>query len=105
MKFDLDIKTSDIFSDIKIFQPKPFCDFRGDIWTLWEKENVLPEGLEFTLCKIAKSKENVLRGMHDDNTTWKLVTAIKGEVYIIVANNNRNSGHYKKWISFKLFII
>jgi|TARA_Y100000296_G_scaffold47492_1_gene54432 dTDP-4-dehydrorhamnose 3,5-epimerase len=102
MRFGLDIKTSEIFPDIRLFQPKPFCDFRGDIWTLWERENVLPEGLEFTLCKFAKSKENVLRGMHGDFKTWKYMSCPHGEVEFVIADVREGSDTYLRWEKYTL---
>ena len=56
MRFELNVKTSKTFPEVKIFQPEPFQDERGDIWTLWEKEHILPKGLEFRLCKIQEKR-------------------------------------------------
>jgi len=102
MRFDLDIKTSDTFPDIKIFQPKPFHDHRGDIWTIWERENILPKGLEFRLCKLAKSKRNVLRGLHGDFKTWKYMSCPHGEVHFIIVDIREDSDTYLKWEKYIL---
>jgi len=99
MRFDLDIKTSDIFPDIKIFQPKPFHDHRGDIWTIWERENILPDGLEFRMSKFAKSTRDVLRGLHGDFETWKYITCPYGEVYFVIVDIRKDSDTYLKWES------
>ena len=37
--------------------------------------------------------------MHGDNKTWKLVSLV-WLTYFIVANNDKKSDQYKKWISF-----
>ena len=84
------------------YRLRKFRDSRGVVTEIYNKKNFTDFKLNFIQDNFSVSKKNVLRGMHGDNTTWKLVTAIKGEVYIIVANNNRNSDHYKKWISFKI---
>ena len=102
MKFDLNIKTSDIFSDIKIFEANPFHDYRGDIWTIWEKENVLPSGMEFRLSKFAKSQKNVLRGLHGDTKTWKYLTCPYGEVYFVIADIRKDSDTYLKYETYIL---
>ena len=102
MRFELDIKTSKTFSDVKIFQPQPFQDHRGDIWTLWEKESILPKGLEFRLCKIAKSKKNVLRGLHGDFNTWKYMSCVYGEVEFIIVDAREGSETYLKWEKYTL---
>jgi dTDP-4-dehydrorhamnose 3,5-epimerase len=99
MKFDLNIKTSDIFSDIKIFEASSFCDHRGDIWTIWERENILPDGLEFRMSKFAKSTRDVLRGLHGDFETWKYITCPYGEVYFVIVDIRKDSDTYLKWES------
>ena len=46
--FKVEIKTSEVFPEVKILKPDPWFDYRGEMWTFWEKENeVLPEGHEW----------------------------------------------------------
>ena len=47
-------------------------------------------------------KKNVLRGLHGDQKTWKLISCLYGEFQLIVVNNDQNSLEYKKWESFVL---
>ena len=63
--------------EIKICKPLTFKDFRGEIWTKWDKKNF--KNKNFNLCKFTKSKKNVLRGFHGDTKSWKLVSCIKGD--------------------------
>ena len=51
---------------------------------------------------ISISKKKVLRGIHGDNKTWKLVSCLLGKFYLIVVNNKKNSRDYMKWQSFVL---
>ena len=51
---------------------------------------------------ISTSKHNVLRGIHGDAITSKLVTCLYGEFYLVVVNNDQNSSQFKKWQSFYL---
>jgi len=44
----------------------------------------------------------VLRGIHGDGKTWKLITCLYGSFYFVVVNNDPNSDEYKKSISFTL---
>ena len=102
MRFELDIKTSKKFPDVRIFEPLPFQDHRGDIWTLWEKGTMLPQGIDFRLCKIAKSKQNVLRGIHGDYKTWKYMSCIYGEVEFVIVDIREDSSTYLQWEKYTL---
>ena len=43
-----------------------------------------------------------MRGIHGDDSTWKLVSCIYGEFYLVVVNNDPNSSQYKEHVSFTL---
>ena len=96
------MKESNTFPEIKIFQPSLFSDNRGDIWTIWEKENILPDDMEFKLCKFARSKKDSLRGIHGDFKTWKYMSCVQGEVFFIVVDVREHSKTYLKWESYIL---
>jgi dTDP-4-dehydrorhamnose 3,5-epimerase len=44
----------------------------------------------------------VLRGIHGDNKTYKLVSCLYGEFQLIVVNNDPKSSQFKKWQSFDM---
>ena len=48
------------------------------------------------------SSNNVLRGIHGDRETWKLISCLEGKFYLVVVNNDENSPQYKQWESFTL---
>ena len=85
-----------IFSEVAIIDPDQFTDYRGDIWTVYKKSS-FPRDLEFKHDKYSSSRHNVLRGIHGDFETWKLVSCIQGELYFVVVNNRKDSPTYKKW--------
>ena len=58
--------------------------------------------IDFLQDDISVSKKNVLRGIHGNQTTWKLVSCLYGSFQLIVVNNDENSKQYKKWESFDL---
>ena len=102
---DLDIEESKVFSEVKIITPSVNRDERGTIFTTYSKNdynNFLPAGLEFIHDKFAESRKNVLRGLHGDNKTWKLITCIHGEIFEVVADMRPDSKTYLKWDSFQL---
>jgi len=86
---------------IEILEPTHFSDDRGDLWTLWNKNFFTPK-LEFVHDKIATSKKNVLRGLHGDNKSWKLISCLYGEIFLSVVNYDKNSSDYLKTDNFIL---
>jgi dTDP-4-dehydrorhamnose 3,5-epimerase len=85
-----------IFPEVKIYQPDIFTDFRGDLLTLWNKDNFEPK-LDFKHDKISTSRKHVLRGMHGDHKSWKLTSCLQGEMYFVVVDNRPESENYLKW--------
>ena len=83
-----------IFSEIKVFQPEVYTDYRGELWTTWKKENF---DLDFNHDKVSTSRKNVIRGIHGDDKSWKLVTCLYGEMYFVVVDNRPDSDTYLKW--------
>jgi dTDP-4-dehydrorhamnose 3,5-epimerase len=81
-----------------------FEDHRGSYSETYNKNFFLENGIdiEFLQDDISVSKKNVLRGIHGDQKTWKLITCLYGEFQLIVVNNDLQSNEYKKWESFYL---
>ena len=52
-------------------------------------------GKELSIADISVSSKNVLRGIHGDQNTWKLISCLEGEFYLVVINNDENSFQYK----------
>ncbi|MCA9733113.1 MAG: dTDP-4-dehydrorhamnose 3,5-epimerase family protein [Leptospiraceae bacterium] len=105
MAFDLIVGRSKIFDDVFTFQPSVNYDRRGSIFTTYSKEHYqkyLPENIVFIHDKFAESKPNVLRGMHGDSKTWKLVTCIKGDIFQVIVDYRPDSPTYLKWESWHL---
>jgi dTDP-4-dehydrorhamnose 3,5-epimerase len=88
-----------LIKDVNIYEPDVHTDFRGDLWTLWEKRNF---DLDFNHDKVSTSRKNVLRGIHGDFKSWKLVTCLHGELYFIVVDNRIGSKTYLQWDSLIL---
>jgi dTDP-4-dehydrorhamnose 3,5-epimerase len=90
-----------IFPEVKIFQPDVYTDFRGDLWTIWNKDKFEPQ-LDFNHDKVSTSRKHVLRGIHGDSKSWKLITCLYGEMYFVVVDNRPESPNYLKWDSLIL---
>ena len=88
-----------MFKDIKIASNKNFKDFRGLLWTSWQKDNF--KKIKFNHDKFSLSKRKTLRGFHCDFKSWKMVTSVYGKFLFIVIDMRKNSKNYlkhKRWI-------
>jgi dTDP-4-dehydrorhamnose 3,5-epimerase len=91
--------------DLIYFTPTVANDLRGNIWTSYKEEffsKFLPNNLNFKHDKFSQSKQNVLRGIHGDTKSWKLVSCIYGDIYQVVVDLRENSSSYKSWESFNI---
>lgn len=105
MSFDAQIFNSKIFKEVKIFKPSVGRDLRGTIFTTYDDkvyDKYLPENIRFIHDKFAESKKNVLRGLHGDIKTWKLVSCIYGEIFQVAVDMREESPTYLKWDSWIL---
>jgi len=81
-----------------------FEDHRGNYLEIYNKEVYYSAGInqDFIQDDISTSRHNVLRGIHGDSKTWKLVSCLRGSIYLIVVNNIANSSQYREWESFTI---
>ena len=66
--------------EVPIYQPSVFREYRGEIWTTFHsEEHPVMTQINFPKEEISihgrfsRSYKGVLRGLHCDNKTWKLV--------------------------------
>jgi dTDP-4-dehydrorhamnose 3,5-epimerase len=102
---EMKIYRSDLLPDILVFEPEVFIDERGNIYSSYSNDLYriyLPGNIDFIHDKFAESRYNVLRGLHGDNKTWKLVSCVWGELFEVVADIRPDSETFRKWDSFIL---
>ena len=87
---------NNIFSEVGVFGADMFRDYRGDIWTTYKKKTSAIK-LDFIHDKFSSSRKNVIRGIHGDYKTWKMVSCIHGEIYFVVVDNRPDSKTYLQW--------
>jgi len=87
-----------------ISPPTIFEDFRGEYIETYNKEIYQRHGIavDFIQDDISVSRKNVLRGLHGDEKTWKLISCLYGSFYLVVVNNDPASSQYKQSIAFTL---
>lgn len=90
---------------VKLIHPSTnFEDFRGSYVEVYNRELFLNAGIneDFIQDDISTSSKNVLRGIHGDQETAKLVSCLHGSFYLIVVNQDKDSPEFGKWESFTL---
>ncbi len=97
------VKSSKL-KDVKIIEYSIFEDFRGHyIETyneeLYRKNNI---NIKFIQDDVSISSRNVLRGLHGDHNTWKLITCLEGKFILAVVNCDKSSKYFGKWETFTL---
>jgi len=90
-----------MFKDVRIFEPDVFTDFRGDLWTTWKRDE-FPLDVDFNHDKVSTSRKDVLRGIHGDFKSFKLIACLYGEMYFILVDNRKDSKTYLQWDSMIL---
>jgi len=84
--------------------PSIFKDFRGEYVETYNEQLYREAGIvvSFIQDDISTSHRHVLRGIHGDQETWKLVSCLHGEFFLAVVNWDRFSPQHGKWETFVL---
>lgn len=100
----ISLKKTSLDGVIVITPPTKFEDFRGGYVEIYNEVIYQNAGIKqkFIQDDISMSRRNVLRGIHGDTRTWKLVSCLFGTIYLIVVDNDVKSATYREWTSFTL---
>ncbi len=84
--------------------PTIFEDLRGVYVEIYNQKLYSDAGIdvEFVQDDISVSSRHVLRGIHGDAETWKLVSCLYGKFYLVVLNWDDTSPQFGQWESFLL---
>ena len=105
MAIDFEISNSKKIKGLKIIRPSIHIEDRGEIWSSYSKDllgELLPENILFKHDKFSTSKKNVLRGIHGDDKSWKMISCIQGSIMQVVVDMRKTSETFLKWESFKI---
>ena len=96
--------TKTALEDVRLIQPSLFEDFRGFYLETFNEKEYQEAGIDvrFVTDDISISRKHVLRGIHGDGQTWKLISCLYGSFYFVVVNCNLESLGFGKWVSFTL---
>jgi len=89
---------------LKITPPTIFKDFRGSYVETYNQELYEQAGIDIKFIQddISTSKKDVLRGIHGDQNTCKLISCLYGKFYLVVVNWDETSEQYGQWDAFTL---
>ena len=89
---------------VLLLKPEVFEDFRGQYVETYNEQFCRDNGInvKFVQDDISVSSRHVLRGIHGDAETWKLVSCMHGKFYLVVVNCDKESPDFGKWQSFVL---
>ena len=89
---------------VLLIKPEIFEDFRGTYVETYNNKEYKKNGItqEFIQDDISTSTKGVLRGIHGDSETWKLISCMYGRFYFVVVNCDERSEDFGKWKSFIL---
>jgi len=100
----MDVQETKLDGVLLITPPTVFKDFRGTYVELYNDELYKKSGItvKFVQDDISTSSFNVLRGLHGDSKTWKLISCLYGKFYLMVVNWDEASPQYRQWEAFTL---
>jgi dTDP-4-dehydrorhamnose 3,5-epimerase len=89
---------------VLLIKPSIFLDHRGTFIEIYNIIDYHTNGIkiEFVRDDISTSKKNVLRGIHYDKKTWKLIQCMHGKMFFVVVDMRSDSNRYLQWVSFNL---
>ncbi len=103
MVFKPTIKSDVLLSEVKIIAPDIYREKRGSIWTSFSSEDydgLVPQ--KFNHDKFSISKRNVLRGIHGDHKSWKLVSCPYGDILAVIVDLRMDSPTYMQHSKYRL---
>ena len=89
---------------VLLIKPEIFEDWRGQYVETYNEEMYNKAGIttKFVQDDISVSSRHVLRGIHGDAETWKLISCMYGKFYLVVVNCDKESPRFGQWEGFTL---
>lgn len=98
---------SHIINGLISITPEVFSDARGAFLCTYNARDyafvdAAGAPIDFVEDDLSISKQNVIRGLHGDDATWKLVQCVHGALFLVVADMRPASPTRLRWQSFAL---
>ncbi|MGE4278717.1 MAG: dTDP-4-dehydrorhamnose 3,5-epimerase [Magnetospirillum sp.] len=84
--------------------PEIFEDYRGYYVETYNQDDYQAAGItvHFVQDDVSVSRHGVLRGLHGDAKTWKLISCLHGEIYLAVLDCRDGSATKGRWQGFTI---
>jgi dTDP-4-dehydrorhamnose 3,5-epimerase len=102
---NLRVRLSDAIAGLLVIERDVFADERGRFLTLHVEGELDPwteTPLRFREDNVSVSHRGVLRGLHGDEVTWKLVQCVAGQVFLAVVDLRPASLTHRKTLHLTL---
>jgi dTDP-4-dehydrorhamnose 3,5-epimerase len=102
---NFNFKKSIKFKEVFIIKPDFFEDHRGLLYTSYlenEFKEKFGNSFSFNHNKYVNNNKNVLRGIHGDYSSYKMVSCVYGKIFQVVVDNRSNSETYLEHETFEL---
>lgn len=98
------VEKTDLDGVLLITPPIMAEDYRGTNTEVYNEKIYRENGINqnFVLDSISTSRQHVLRGLHGDDCTTKLITILHGSAYFVVLNVVPGHPQYGQWQEFTL---
>ena len=89
---------------VLLLNRKSFEDHRGEYVELYNNKLFKEAGIKYDFVEddVSTSFRGVLKGLHGDSETAKLISCLQGKFYLVVLNYDESSKDFGKWQSFVL---
>lgn len=98
------VESTTLAGVLRITPPTVFNDGRGSYVETYNEGIYAAAGItvKFVQDDISTSRRDVLRGIHGDAETWKLISCVWGEFILAVLNYDKASAQFGRWELFTL---
>ena len=90
--------------DVLLIKPTFFEDHRGEYLELYNERLYKSKDIDVNFVEddVSIATRGVIKGIHGDDVTWKLISCLHGKFYLVVINYDKDSKDFGKWQSFVL---
>ncbi len=95
--------TSDVLG-LTVIQPAIQEDYRGSFVETFSRKTSDELGMDVSFVRdaISTSSRHILRGLHYDDKTWKLIQCLAGRIYFVVVDMRPGAETHLRWEAFIL---
>ena len=87
---------------VKLIKPTVHEDYRGTNFESYNASEYYKIPNQFVVDSISTSRKHVLRGIHGDHRTTKLISCLYGTIYFVVLDCRSGSKTFHQWQAFTL---